>query len=310
MDRAVAMALAGVLVSGPPQWGKTTMRRILLLLATGLGVFAASVTATAADRKPAAQTCPDCEAPLQRAAADPRRTADRARDVWRHPVENMTFFGVTPTMKVGEYAPGGEWYSRFLGLYLGGQGKLVGLFFNPDAPAFSDKMRAGIQAGVAKYPQDVAAFTGLPVASFSAMTLEDVPQDQLGTFDRILLPRMLHNMLQWNNADSELKVMRALLKPDGMIGIEQHRAKPNAPFSYADGSKGYLRQADVVRLMELNGFDLVRTSEINANPKDAANWPEGVWTLPPTFALKDRDRAKYAGIGESDRMTLLFRKRP
>ena len=79
---------------------------------------------------------------------------------------------------------------------------------------------------------------------------------------------------------------------------------------YADGSHGYLRQADVIRLMELNGFELVATSEVNANPKDSANWPDGVWTLPPTYALKDKDRAKYQAIGESDRMTLLFRKRP
>jgi predicted methyltransferase len=142
------------------------------------------------------------------------------------------------------------------------------------------------------------------------MTLQNVPADEKGTFDRILLPRMLHNMLQWNNADSELKVMRELLKPDGMIGIEQHRAKADAPFSYTDGSKGYLRQADVVRLMELNGFELVRASEINANSKDPANWPAGVWTLPPTLALKDQDKARYQAIGESDRMTLLFRKRP
>jgi len=284
------------------------MRRTLLLLATGLGLLATPLAAAPA--KTAAPACTGCAAPLQRAAADPRRKDDRARDAWRHPVENLTFFGVTPTMKVGEYAPGGEWYSRFLGLYLGQQGKLVGLFFDPTAPAFSDKMRAGIEAGAAKYPQDVATFTGLPATNFSAMTLKDVPASELGTFDRILLPRMLHNMLQWNNADSELKTMRELLKPDGMIGIEQHRAKAGAPFSYADGSHGYLRQADVIRLMELNGFELVATSEVNANPKDSANWPDGVWTLPPTYALKDKDRAKYQAIGESDRMTLLFRKRP
>ena len=220
------------------------------------------------------------------------------------------FFGVRPDMKVGEYAPGGEWYSRFLGLYLGQQGKLVGLYFNPTSGPFNEKAQAGIAKGVASYPQNVASFTGLPASRFSAMTLKDVPESEKGTFDRILVPRMLHNMLQWNNADSELKVMRALLKPDGMIGIEQHRAKPNAPFSYADGSKGYLREADVIRLMELNGFELVRSLQINANPKDSANWPDGVWTLPPTLALKEQDKAKYQAIGESDRMTLLFRKRP
>ncbi|KTR83135.1 methyltransferase [Novosphingobium barchaimii] len=284
------------------------MRRFLLSLAIGIGLLA--VPASGKPAPSPAATCNGCEALLELAAANPKREKDRARDAARHPVETMAFFGVRPDMKVGEYAPGGEWYSRFLGLYLGKQGKLVGLFFNPDAPAYDAKMRSGIAAGVAKYPQDVAGFTGFPAGNFSAMTLKGVPADQKGTFDRILIPRMLHNMLQWNNADSELKAMRELLKPDGMIGIEQHRAKADAPFAYADGSNGYLRQADVIRLMELNGFELVRASEINANPKDSANWPEGVWTLPPTLALKDQDRAKYQAIGESDRMTLLFRKRP
>ena len=287
------------------------MRRFLLSLATGLGLLA---TPFAADAAPGdardAEACEGCQVLLELAASNPRRKTDQVRDQWRHPVESMVFFGVRPDMKVGEYAPGGEWYSRFLGLYLGKQGKLVGLYFDPSSGAFDEKAQSGIVKGVAKYPQDVASFTGMPVASFSAMTLKDVPEDQKGTFDRILVPRMLHNMLTWNNADSELKTMRALLKPDGMIGIEQHRARPDAPYAYADGSKGYLRQADVVRLMELNGFQLVRSSEVNANPKDSANWPDGVWTLPPTLALKDRDKAKYQAIGESDRMTLLFRKRP
>jgi predicted methyltransferase len=292
------------------------MRRSLLSLATGFGLLAAPLAMpmaanAAADRQAAADACKGCLAPLEAAAADSRRKDDRVRDTWRHPVENMAFFGVRPDMKVGEYAPGGQWYSRFLGLYLGQHGKLVGLFFDPTStPAFSEKTRAGIAAGVAKYPQDVASFTGLPAANFSAMTLKDVPADQKGTFDRIIVARMLHNMLQWNNADSEIKAMRELLKPDGLIGIEQHRAKADAPYSYTDGSKGYLRQADVIRLMELNGFTLVGTSEINANPKDSANWPQGVWTLPPSLALKDQDKAKYQAIGESDRMTLLFRKRP
>lgn len=286
------------------------MRRFLLSLATGFGLLTMPLSADAQTDTRGAEACPGCEALLELAAANPRRKDDRARDAARRPVETMAFFGVRPDMKVGEYAPGGEWYSRFLGLYLGKQGKLVGLFFDPTSGPFDERRQAAIVASAAKYPQDVATFTGMPAASFSAMTLKDVPADQKGTFDRILIPRMLHNMLQWNNADSELKVMRDLLKPDGMIGIEQHRAKADAPYAYANGSKGYLRQEDVVRLMQINGFELVRASEINANPKDSANWPDGVWTLPPTLALKDQDRAKYQAIGESDRMTLLFRKRP
>jgi len=285
------------------------MRRLLLSLTTGLCLLTVpGIPAIAAST--AAEACAGCQAPLERAAADPRRKDDRARDAARRPVETMTFFGVRPDMKVGEYAPGGEWYSRFLGLYLGQQGKLVGLYFNPNASHFDAKAQAGIRAAAAKYPQDVATFTGLPATSFAAMTLGDVPEAEKGTFDRILIPRMLHNMLRSNTADSEIRTMRELLKPDGMIGIEQHRAKDDAPYAYVDGSKGYLRTKDVVNLMELHGFELVGSSEVNANPKDAANWPGGVWTLPPTLALKDQDRAKYQAIGESDRMTLLFRKRP
>ncbi len=291
------------------------MRRLLLSLTTGLGLLAAPLAAQSAPKgspRPASHTpaCPGCEVLLEQVAANPKRQADRARDAARHPVESMVFFGVRPDMKVGEYAPGGEWYSRFLGLYLGQQGQLVGLYNDPSASVFDDAARTRVAAAVAKYPQDVATFTGLPSARFTAMTLQDVPASQNGTFDRILVPRALHNMLRMNIADSEIKAMRELLKPDGMIGIEQHRAKADAPYSYVDGSKGYLRQADVVRLMELHGFDLVASSELNANAKDSASWPEGVWTLPPTLALKEQDKAKYQAIGESDRMTLLFRKRP
>jgi predicted methyltransferase len=285
------------------------MRRLLLSLTMGLGLLATPLAAqTAPGRTSQAPACQGCQALLERAAANPKRKDDRARDAARRPVESMVFFGVRPEMKVGEYAPGGEWYSRFLGLYLGQQGKLVGLY--NDAPAGNEAARARIAAAVAKYPQDVATFTGMPATKFAAMTLKDVPESEKGTFDRILLPRALHNMLRSNTADSEIKGLRELLKPDGMIGVEQHRAKADAPYAYTDGSKGYLRQADVVRLMELHGFELVGTSEILANPKDTANWPEGVWTLPPTLALKEQDKAKYQAIGESDRMTLLFRKRP
>jgi predicted methyltransferase len=121
--------------------------------------------------------------------------------------------------------------------------------------------------------------------------------------------RMMHNLINWNIADSEIKAMRDLLKPDGLIGIEQHRAKADAPYSYTNGSKGYMREADIINFMEIHGFELVAKSEVNANPKDSANWPDGVWTLPPALRLKDVDRAKYEAIGETDRMTLLFKKR-
>jgi predicted methyltransferase len=107
----------------------------------------------------------------------------------------------------------------------------------------------------------------------------------------------------------DLLAIRSLLKPDGMLGIVQHRAKSDAPADYANGNMGYLREKDVIALVEALGFELVGKSEINANPKDPANHPDGVWSLPPTYALGDKNRAVFAAIGESDRMTLLFRKR-
>lgn len=289
------------------------MRRALIALSTFLGVLAGPISAPAAadaaEEKTQAQACKGCEALLELAAANPLREADRARDKYRHPVETLSFFRVGPTMKVGEYAPGGEWYSRLLGLYLGKQGHLVGLYFNPDSPAFKPETQANIRKDAAEYPADVAKFTGLPADRFAAYTMGSIPAGEKGTFDVIIVPRMLHNLLRWNIATSEFAAMRDLLKPGGLIGIEQHRAKADAPAAYADGSKGYLKQADVIRFMQAQGFDLVGQSEISANPKDSANWPDGVWTLPPTLALKDQDRAKYVSIGESDRMTLLFRKR-
>ena len=243
---------------------------------------------------------------LAAAIADPRRAEDRARDVFRKPAETLSFFQVGPAMKVGEYAPGGGWYSRLLGLYLGPKGKLVGLYFNPVSGPFDDKRQQGIRDGAAKYPADVAGWSGQPAERFAAMTLEAVPEAEKGTFDRIIVARMMHNLLRWNIADSEIKAMRALLKDGGMIGIEQHRAKPGAPYAYADGSNGYLREADVIKFMEVHGFEFVDQSEANANPKDTADHPKGVWELPPTLGTK---REELKAIGESDRMTLLFRKR-
>lgn len=285
------------------------MRRPLILAALALGL-----SAPALEAKPKAVPALSREAKgeLAAAVASPLRDTDRARDGARHPAETLAFFGVETGMKVGEYAPGGGWYSRLLGIYLGPKGKLVGLFFDPTSGAFSEKAQQGIRDGAAKYPAEVAGWSGQPAERFAAYPLDAVPAAEKGTFDRILVMRMVHNLLRWNIADLEIKALRELLKDGGMVGIEQHRAKADASFSYTDGSMGYLREADVIRLMELSGFSYVGKSEVNANAKDPANWPKGVWTLPPTLAeaKDDAEKARLRAIGESDRMTLLFRKRP
>ncbi|HSJ79344.1 MAG TPA: methyltransferase [Erythrobacter sp.] len=234
----------------------------------------------------------------------PTRKDDKARDVHRHPSETLAFFQVALDMKVGEYSPGGGWYSRLLGHYLGGEGQLVGLYTNPLTATPDAARQQRIRDQAAGFGAEVAGYTGLAADRFSGLTL-DMAAEQKGTFDRILVIRAMHGITRAGIADTEIRAMRELLKDDGMIGVVQHRAKADAPWSYANGTKGYLKQQDVVDFMRLNGFELVAESEINANAMDTADHPEGVWEMPPTLATK-RDDLKDKG--ESDRMTLLFKK--
>ena len=240
----------------------------------------------------------------------PVRAEDKARDVWRHPAETLAFFQVKPGMTVVEYMPGGGWYTRILGPMLAsGGGRYIAINPDPAGLGMTAERQAAFRAGTAKLPEQVAGWTKLPAGDFAAYTTDALPKELDGTIDRVLIFREMHNLQRANVADSELRAMRRLLKPGGMLGIVQHRAKATAPADTTDGSKGYLRQGDVVNFVTAMGFDLVGSSEVNANAKDPANWPDGVWTLPPTYALKDADRAKYDAVGESDRMTLLFRRR-
>jgi predicted methyltransferase len=241
---------------------------------------------------------------LSAAINHPTRAEDKARDAFRHPAETLAFFHVGPEMKVGEYSPGGGWYTRLLGHYLGGEGQLVGLYAHPVSATADPARQQRIRDTAAGFGTEVAGYTGLPAEKFSGLTL-DKAAEQKGTFDRILLMRALHNPLRAGTLDTELRAMRELLKDDGLIGVEQHRARADAPWSYANGTKGYLRQEDVIDIMRINGFELVAASEINANPKDTADHQEGVWEMPPTLATKRED---LKGLGESDRMTLLFKK--
>jgi predicted methyltransferase len=234
----------------------------------------------------------------------PSRAEDAKRDMHRHPAEVLAFFHVSPRMKVGEYAPGGGWYSRLLGHYLGGEGQLVGIFANPLTATADPARQQRIRDQAAGFGKEVAGYTGLPAEKFSGITLES-PGDHKGTFDRILVIRAMHSPMRAGTADTEMRAMRDLLKDDGMIGVVQHRAKADALWSYANGSKGYLREADFIDFMRINGFELVAKSEINANPMDTASHPEGVWEMPPTLATKRED---LKDKGESDRMTLLFKK--
>lgn len=285
------------------------MRRFVFAIAAALplSLYSPPLTAQEASVEAAEVFLSHHAEALSGAVNHPTRSEDRARDRYRHPSETLAFFNVAPDMKVGEYAPGGGWYSRLLGHYLGGEGRLVGLFFDPTKGPFNSENQQQIRDSASKFSADVAGFTGLSAERFTGYTLDAVPESEKGTLDRILIIRMMHNILRWNMADSEIRAMRELLKDDGMIGIVQHRAKGDAPYSYADGNKGYLREGDVIAFMQVHGFELIGKSEVNANPKDSANHERGVWEMPPSLATKRED---LKGLGESDRMTLLFRKRP
>jgi predicted methyltransferase len=247
---------------------------------------------------------------MDTALASDIRKDDKARDKYRHPKETLAFFQVKQGMIVVDYLASSGWFTRILAPYLNGNGRYIAL--NPTAADLPvpDDSKARINSIGETFPAKAAGWTGLPLANFTAYTSDKWPEELKGKVDRVLIFREMHNLFNWNVADSEMKKIRAMLKDGGMVGITDHRANADTPYSKADGDLGYVREKDVINFMDIAGFDLVGKSEVNANPKDTKDYPDGVWTLPPTYAKKDVDRAKYEAIGESDRMTLLFKKRP
>jgi predicted methyltransferase len=285
------------------------MRKAALISAALLAAVAAIpavLQAAPAAPAPAAAAAADPE--MAKALADPRRDKDRARDAFRHPAETLAFFRIKPGMTVADYMPSSGWYTRILVPYLGDRGTYIGITGSLNS-AFGET-RDRLAAFPSTFPAKAAGWTGVPAARIPAYTLDAIPAERKGTVDRVMIMREVHNMWPDGFLYNDLAAIRALLKDDGLLGIEEHRAKADAPSNYTQGTMGYMREADVIALIEAHGFKLIGKSEVNANPKDPANWPDGVWTLPPVLSQKDKDRAKYEAIGESDRMTLLFAKRP
>ncbi len=251
------------------------------------------------------------DAALMAAINHERRKDEKARDVYRNPAQTLAFFQVKPTHTVAEYGPGGGWYTRILLPYLSGNGKYIAVNGDSDRINFTDRAREGrSKSWPERFPDAASKWTDVPADKIAAYESDEVPDELKGQIDRVLIFRSMHGMLNGARSDSELQSLREILADDGMVGVVQHRADANASYAMSRGTKGYLKQASVVALFELNGFELVDSSEINANPKDTKDYEKGVWTLPPVLTNKDQDRAKYQAIGESDRMTLLFKKRP
>jgi len=233
-------------------------------------------------------------------AGDWRSAANKARDQYRHPKQTLEFFGVKPSDTVVEITPGGGWYAEILAPWLKGTGTYVAAVAKPNKPegeAAQDK--SALQK---MFEGDPAEFGEAKTVVFdNAAPVFGEP----GSADVVLTFRNVHN---WGDgAPAKFKAFFDVLKPGGTLGVADHRAAAGADLEKIKNS-GYLPQDYVIKLATDAGFKLVAESEINANPKDTKDYEKGVWTLPPTLALGDKDKDKYLAIGESDRMTLKFEK--
>jgi predicted methyltransferase len=240
---------------------------------------------------------------LLAAVQSPTRTpANTARDRYRNPGATLIFFGIKPEHKVVELWPGGGWYTEILAPYLGAKGQLT-----VAAPTGrpSDNIAKKLDADAATYGKVMranfpAAFGGTGVAAGSAdavLTFRNVHNWRMGSY----------NPDKSDYGEAAFREIFAMLKPGGILGIEDHRLPENADAA-REKSSGYIKVSTVRALAEKAGFKFVGSSEINANPRDTKDYPKGVWTLPPSYAEGDTDKAKYTAIGESDRMTLKFIK--
>jgi predicted methyltransferase len=232
-----------------------------------------------------------------------RAEADRARDQYRHPFETLTWFGIKDNMTVVEIWPGGGWYTDILAPFLKDHGTYYAAGFDPDASV--DFMRKGAQKFKEKLAANPELFGKIKVTALFAPTKIDIAPE--GSADMVLTFRNVHNWMADGQAENVFKAMYKALKPGGVLGVEEHRGNPAIPQD-PKAASGYVREDHVIKLAEGAGFQLVGRSEINANPKDTKDYPQGVWTLPPVLRLKEVDKDKYLAIGESDRMTLKFIK--
>ncbi|THD64679.1 methyltransferase [Phenylobacterium sp.] len=271
------------------------------------GLAAAGALAACAPGRPKGAAPPKT---LEAAVAGSwRAPADKARDVYRHPLQSLQFWGLKPGQTVVEFWPGAGWYTDIVAPYLAATG---GKFYAADLQAPDAEGRTLDEA----YRHKLAASPGLyGKVNLTAFGATSGPVAPAGTADLVLFLRNLHNWMAAGLAEKAFRDAFAALKPGGVLGVEEHRADPAAVPDVLAQS-GYVAQAYVVKLGQEAGFQLAAASEINANPKDDHNHPFGVWTLPPVRRSSAPgqppdpgfDRAKYDAVGESDRMTLKFVK--
>jgi predicted methyltransferase len=230
-------------------------------------------------------------------AGEHRSDANRARDTFRHPKETLAFFGVKSDSVVVETFPGAGWYTELLAPLLRDNGRYVAAF-----PAQSVKGLKNFRDKLAARP---ALYDKVKIVPFGTPNALDIRPD--GGADVVLTFRNVHNWIDDDNVDAFMKSFFDALKPGGILGVVEHRAKPDGKVKTAIDT-GYVTEEYVIKHALMAGFKLDAKSDINANPKDTKDYKKGVWTLPPTLADGEIDRAKHLAIGESDRMTLRFVK--
>jgi len=278
-----------------------------LMTACAVALSLALAVPAAQAFKPAdTATLPAPDAQLQAALNGSWRTpAYVKRDVWRHPGQTLAFFGIKPNQTVIEITPGGGWYSEILAPYLYADGQYVAAVVDPSKVAegpgrdYQQRNRDTLTQKFAASPSQYG---------HAKLVAYDPAAPVLGpasSADMVVTFRNVHNWRSAGQAEGMFKAFHAVLKPGGVLGVVEHRAKGDVP---ADDKSGYVGEAQVIALAEAAGFKLAGKSALNANPRDTKDYPNGVWTLPPTNQHAAADDAKYQAIGESDRMTLRFVK--
>ena len=243
----------------------------------------------------------------------------KARYQYRHPQETLEFFGVKPGMTIVEALPGGGWYTKVLLPYLGSEGRLIGANYSLEVSALyssaTEESMERARAWISKFPVDAAEWAGDDGASVDAFYFGSMPEAFKETADFVFIARALHGMARFDSqGDFVTEAMAdafAALKPGGILGVVQHHARDDMSDEFADGDRGYLKRGYVIAAAEQAGFELVGESDINANPMDQPGEDDAVWRLPPSLSMSKEDpelEAKYKAIGESNRMTLKFRK--
>jgi predicted methyltransferase len=255
----------------------------------------------------AAAVTPPVRDALREAVAGPQRSEkERARDVYRHPVATLEFFGVRSDMTVVELWPGGGWYTAILAPFLHERGRLVVASGDPDGEPEAEPTQDG-KAFLARREGQPEVFDR--VAWVRVPATGDIALGPPESADAVLTFRNLHTFVWLQRERQMLAASFRVLRHGGVLGVTDHRAPPGGSTDpKVMGDTGYIPEAYAIQMVESAGFRLIARSEVNANPRDTKDYEGGVWALTPTYTNGEKDHARYKAIGESDRMTLRFVK--